>query len=272
MTGAIAVVMAQDYPTELTSHVRLLTDTHGGRSGGVAVSLSEVEKLIRFVMNPGISNADLCKFLVLETFAHSKTSALYIAEITEDGYIAPLGTFGIPAQVVAGWGNISLSVDAPFTDAVKTDKVILLKREDSLQKYPSLANYDGIPQKWDSYLVCPILPHGLIALTLDSTPKVDHQFDLFLRTVGAIVMHHFKRHHSTFQNGNNGHRDSSAKKSGVLTNRQITILNLMEKGLSNPAIAEQIGYSESLVRQETMSIYSTLNVSGRKELIERKKE
>jgi DNA-binding NarL/FixJ family response regulator len=44
----------------------------------------------------------------------------------------------------------------------------------------------------------------------------------------------------------------------------------MEKGFTNPAIAAEIGYSESLVRQETMAIYSLLDISGRKELLERK--
>jgi DNA-binding CsgD family transcriptional regulator len=236
------------------------------------VSLSEIEKVIRYVMNPGVSNADLCKFLALETFANSKISAIYAAEITEDGYIAPVATFGIPAHVLVGWGNISLAIKAPFCDAVKSDKLVLLKKDDSLEKYPSLANYEGVPQKWESYLVCPILPHGLIALTLDSTPKIDKQFELFLKTIGAITFLHVNRYKTGGGNGNNGHRDRIVKKSGALTARQETIKSLMEKGLSNPKIAEQIGYSDSLVRQETMAIYSTLNVSGRKELIERKKD
>ena len=34
--------------------------------------------------------------------------------------------------------------------------------------------------------------------------------------------------------------------------------------------AVQIGYSESLVRHETMAIYSILHVSGRKEILEAK--
>jgi DNA-binding CsgD family transcriptional regulator len=233
------------------------------------MSLSEVEKLIRFVMNHGVSNAELCRFLVLETFAALKTSAIYTAEITDDGYISPVGTFGIPAEVVADWGNIPLSVHAPFTDAVKKDKVILLKKEESLEKYPDLANYDGVPQKWESYLVCPILPHGLIALTLDSTPKIDKHFELLLKTVGAITIYHYSRNQDRYENGNHSPRAKSAKKSGVLTERQTTIMKMMEKGLSNPTIAEQIGYSESLVRQETMEIYTILNLSGRKELIER---
>jgi DNA-binding CsgD family transcriptional regulator len=239
---------------------------------GAWMSLSEVEKLIRYVTNPGVSNADLCKFLALETFAQSKISAIYAAEITADGYIAPVATFGIPAHLLENWGNISLSIKVPFCDAVKEDKVVLLKKEESLERYPSLANFEAITQEWESYLVCPILPYGLIALTLDSTPKVDKQFELFLKTVGGITFLHFYRSKSRGENGNNGQRDRSVKKSGVLTARQETIKSLMEKGLSNPKIAEQIGYSDSLVRQETMAIFSTLNVSGRKELIERKKD
>lgn len=234
--------------------------------------LKEIESLIRFVMNPGISNSELCKYLVLETFAQTKISALYAAEITDDGYLAPIATFGIPAAVVSGWGNISLSVDAPFTEAVKRDKLVLLKKEESLTRYPILATYDGIPQKWESYLVCPILPHGIVALTLDSTPKIDRQFESFVRAVSSISMHHFKSCKHIFEKDKHGNRDSLKKKSGSLTERQTAILRLIERGLSNPAIAEEIGYSESLVRQETMAIYSTLNVAGRKELIERKKD
>jgi DNA-binding CsgD family transcriptional regulator len=232
--------------------------------------LLQVEKLIRFVMSTGISSAELCKFLVLETFAQFKISAIYIAEITDDGYLSPIGTFGIPAQIVSGWGNISLSINAPFTDAIKKDKIILLRQEESLERYPSLANYEGVPQKWESYLVCPILPYGLIALTLDSTPKIDRQLELFLKTVGVITFQHLYTSRNGTENGNHGRRERTVKKSGALTERQMSIKRLMEKGLSNPAIAEEIGYSESLVRQETMAIYSTLKISGRKELLERK--
>jgi len=59
---------------------------------------------------------------------------------------------------------------------------------------------------------------------------------------------------------------------GVLTGRQLTIKSLIEKGFTNPAIADQIGYSESLVRQETMAIYAMLGIAGRKALIANKTE
>jgi DNA-binding NarL/FixJ family response regulator len=46
------------------------------------------------------------------------------------------------------------------------------------------------------------------------------------------------------------------------------ILKLILKGLTNIQIGEEIGFSESLVRQESIAIYSALKVSGRKELLE----
>lgn len=55
--------------------------------------------------------------------------------------------------------------------------------------------------------------------------------------------------------------------SNDLTPRQIEILNLMAAGKTNPAIARSLGYSESTVRQESMAIYKSLQVSGRDEAI-----
>ena len=231
--------------------------------------LGQIEKLIRFTMNSGISNADFCKFLALETFAHLRPSSFYTAKITDDGCISPLGSFGISAHVISRWGKISLSDHVPFADAVKSDTLILLNSSKSLMEYPNFVNHDETPQKWDSFLVCPVVPHGIISLTLDSTPELDQHLELFLRTVGSIVMQYFNSCGCKLSKDDHRRDNKHVKKSGVLTNRQVLIMHLIEKGLTNPEIAEQIGYSQSLVRQETMAIYSRLNVSGRKELIER---
>jgi len=231
--------------------------------------LGKIEKLIRYIMKPGKSQSDLGKFLVLETFASIHASSIYSAEITDDGYIAPIATFGIPKQVLPDWGNISFSVEAPCSDAIKKDQLLLFTKADILEKYPNLDYYKEFPQKWEYHLVCPILPHGLIALTLDTTPKMDDNFEPLLRTVGSIMMHHFNCCRNQQGDVKNLYRDNSNKKLVGLTARQVAIKHLMEKGLTNPQIAQEIGYSESLVRSETMAIYSALNISGRKELIDR---
>ena len=232
--------------------------------------LSEVESFARYLMSPGLTVSDVCKFLVLETFVHVKPSAIYLAEITEDGCIAPIGSFGLPKNVVSDWGNIPLSIDAPLTEAVKKDQIVLVKREEAIEKYPVLLSYKGIPEKWDSYLVCPVNPHGVAALTLDSIPVINRQLESFLRTVSTLATLHFQRSQPRFEQFNRKRTSNGARRLGELSSRQLLIKGLIEKGFSNPAIAEEIGYSESLVRHETMAIYSILNVSGRKELLEAK--
>jgi DNA-binding NarL/FixJ family response regulator len=53
-----------------------------------------------------------------------------------------------------------------------------------------------------------------------------------------------------------------------LTSRQEIILNALQKKKTNRDIAQEINYSESLVRQETVIIYAKLGISGKKDLID----
>jgi DNA-binding CsgD family transcriptional regulator len=229
-----------------------------------------VEQLVRQLMTPEITISDVCKYLVLNVFTTMKASAVYAGEITKDGFIAPVGSFGLPEKTVTGWGNIPLTLKAPLTDAVKQDKIILLKREEAFEKYPALNGYEGIPEAWESYLVCPTLPHGLIALTLDSSPKLSRETEEFIRTISSLVSLHHQKNKFKPRAKSNSEGSRSLGKNGALNERQLLIKDLMEKGFSNPQIASEIGYSESLIRQETMAIFSILNISGRKELLERK--
>ena len=49
-----------------------------------------------------------------------------------------------------------------------------------------------------------------------------------------------------------------------LTDRQLVIAGLLERRFNNAQIGLEIGYSESLIRQETVAIYRKLQVTGRK--------
>lgn len=53
-----------------------------------------------------------------------------------------------------------------------------------------------------------------------------------------------------------------------LTSRQLRVLSLMAKGMTNGQIARVLAFSESTVRQETMAIYRTLQVKGRAEAVD----
>lgn len=59
----------------------------------------------------------------------------------------------------------------------------------------------------------------------------------------------------------------------AFTERQSAIMALIAQGMSNPSIAQCIGFSHSLVRQETTKIFRKLRVSNRRDavLVARKK-
>lgn len=60
----------------------------------------------------------------------------------------------------------------------------------------------------------------------------------------------------------------TAPPAGDLTARQLRVLSLMAKGMTNGQIARVLAFSESTVRQETMAIYRNLQVKGRAEAID----
>ncbi len=59
---------------------------------------------------------------------------------------------------------------------------------------------------------------------------------------------------------------STSPRSEVLSPRQIEVLKLMAKGLTNREIGEKLAFSTSTVRVETMAIYRLLDVKSRTEL------
>jgi hypothetical protein len=239
---------------------------HFGKS---TLLLSHADKLAKFLITPGASTSDVSRFLALDTFAEYKPSAVHVYVVAEDGYLSPAAYFGLTKEIANSWGNIPLTLDAPLTDAVKRDEIIQLKQSEAAQRYPILQSYEGVPEKWETYLVTPVIPHGVFALTLHSTPEVDQEFATFLRTIGTLIMLHHLRQQVRVQSFQLKSSKKRAPKYGALTTRQLLIRKLIEKGHTNAEIAEQIGYSESLVRHETMEIYAVLNVTGRKELLER---
>jgi DNA-binding CsgD family transcriptional regulator len=230
--------------------------------------LSKVEEFARYLMTRELSVNDVCKFLFLHTFSELKPTAIYVGEVTIDGFIAPVGFFGLSTEMMGEGGKTPLKIGVPNTEAVKNNLIVLIKRSEAFEKYPALGRCELLPRQWDSYIACPMSPYGVIALTLDSVPEVDQGFESFIRAIGALVASNFQQRQFATERTPIRFARNRTKNADSLSERQLLIKKLIEKGHSNPAIAEEIGFSESLVRQETMAIYATLNISGRKDLLE----
>jgi DNA-binding CsgD family transcriptional regulator len=232
------------------------------------VFLKNAADLSAYLAGGDPSGEEIAKHLVLKSFAELSPTALYLAELSDDGYLTPVAAFGFDRVALASWGKFPLAMQIPITDAVRNDRCILIdSAEQLLLRYPVIGEMEDVSYDWASVLALPMLPFGVAFAVFSSVPTWDQELELYLRLVGSVVALHLIRQKSSKEIPEFSRRKTH-KPSGVdLSNRQKVILEMLSKGATNSEIALEIGYSESLVRQETIEIYRSLGVSGRKELI-----
>lgn len=231
--------------------------------------LENVGKLASHLASPSRDLGEICKYLVLETFADLNPRSIYLAEVIDEGRITHIASFGFEREAVSKWGAFPLTVALPITDAVKKSACVILdSQEESFKKYPLLKDIPDYDGEWKSFISCPMQQYGAYSLVLNEPAPKDEEFEYFLKTIGTLIALHQIREGLRTNRSFAKSREHTIKQGLELTPRQEQIRSLMEKGMTNPAIAAEIGYSESLVRHETIEIYAKLNISGRKELLE----
>lgn len=82
-------------------------------------------------------------------------------------------------------------------------------------------------------------------------------FNLYIQRMGIHETHNSGRVSKTKEN----------RMGAKLSERQELILEMIKDGMTNSSIANRMGYSESLIRQESMAIYQKLGVDGRRDLV-----
>ena len=231
--------------------------------GGSQMFTKEILGLSDYLAQTRRTLNELCEFLTVVTFSFLSPRALYIGEIANDGFIDLRSTFGFDEFSVARWSRIPITVNIPLTESITKNQCILVSSpKEFLKNYPDLKDLGEIDTDWKTSLAVPLQTRGAFYLVLHGEPQMGPEFEHLLRSVGNLILIHL-REVQPFE------ARSAVKISlpTILTGRQVLIHNLLIHGYTNPEIAKEIGYSESLVRQETIAIYAFLGVSGRKELI-----
>ena len=231
--------------------------------GGSQMFTKEILRLSDYLAQTRRSLDELCEFLTVVTFSFLSPRALYIGEIASDGFIDLRSTFGFDEFSIARWSRIPMTIKIPLTESIAKDECILVPSpKEFVKSYPDLKDLGEIDTDWKTSLAVPIQRRGAFYLVLHGDPQMSPEFEHLLRSVGNLILIHLREIEPV--------ESRSVVKvfaATELTIRQVLIQNLLVHGYTNPEIAREIGYSESLVRQETIAIYAFLGVSGRKELI-----
>lgn len=235
--------------------------------------LQKLEELSRFLAAHESSKVEICKFLNFNLFAYLQCRALYFGRVSEDGCVYPTENFGFQAGVVEKWGAFPLTIEMPITAAIKRDSLITVNSPAQMYKeFPVMKSVENLDHDWQSIIAVPIHSYGVYTITSYAKNEIDEIHERFLRTVGQLISVAFAKCDLIGTDHKKFRKTTLPRDKRTLSERQEVILKLILKGLTNTQIGEEIGFSESLVRQESIAIYAALNVSGRKELLEGSEE
>jgi DNA-binding CsgD family transcriptional regulator len=199
-----------------------------------------------------------------------------IGRVAREGNLVMSGCLASRAEVGAHSGAVSIRDEVPVAVAVRKREVLVLAdRGDIEGRFPEFA--DGVPGV-SSMLVVPLVsystPHGVCAVSSGESLR-NPQASVAVLSELCLAL-------SLYLLPTAGGRarpvawsaqhDGGARLRGTvapleLSDRQFAVLEGIAKRLTNRQIARSIGFSESTVRQETMSIYAYFGVRGRREAV-----
>jgi DNA-binding CsgD family transcriptional regulator len=224
---------------------------------------------------------EIAQQLVLSTLSKYELRAAVLYSFDEDGFVTLSGSFGLSSFATNAHEAQSIWRETPAVDAIREDRPLNINSSNDMHsRYPHLLN-DNIfevplsvwPLKLGSMRM------GALQVRL-LAPQESDEFIAEFRGISTILsLYLVLRNQERVVNADprrhdfEGHgrqkpilSESAADyRRDALTNRQLTILSFLVDGLTNPQIAQRIGFSESTVRQETMNIYRFLEVKDRRQ-------
>lgn len=217
-----------------------------------------------FLARPPKSYNEIAQFLVMNTFSEENFLTVYLGELTETGVVCVLGGFGWDAIEYASFEDLPIQTKLPITDVIRANEVLIVKHDDDLKiEYPLMAEVNTSVE-WLSGVVIPVYPIGGMALYSAKEITLSESMEVFFVAIGSLLGLYASRLPSSLAAVAANVKQKIDLPQIPLTDRQFVIAGLLEQGFNNAQIAEEISYSESLIRQETVAIYRKLQVTGRK--------
>lgn len=241
---------------------------------GLKMYLEQASRFIEYLGQRNHSMDEVLKHLTLRVLSVFGAESSVIADLQRDGTLEISHVFGISESAIHTFAlPIVHNENHPLTDSIHFSKSLLIP---TLPKwgvrYPELEG-NVLSKSAKSFACWPIESSGTPSAVMGFffSKKVTASSDTvaFFNTLGQLIALYFY-HNSSHAGGSNDYSRKRALEAAdpstrFLTQRQLLILKMMSEGMTNLAIAENLNYSESTVRQESIKIYSKLGCYGRHE-------
>jgi DNA-binding CsgD family transcriptional regulator len=207
------------------------------------------------------------QFIALNACLSGHPSRFYLAEIKEDFELKTLASFGYRKDVTTALPVYNLLSNPILNQVLQSGEILIRDRKKTFRDAftEMLASNDDMP--WLSTVFLPLTPNFVATISTQVlVPDEDYYRDHFtmLKSILCLYIHHL--HDGAHSEGRERFRSKVIRLGDDLTERQKLILELIKSGMTNVSIADKMGYSESLIRQETIVIYQKLGINGRRDL------
>lgn len=195
----------------------------------------------------------------------NEVSVVYRGRVQEDGLIKCENLHGLSVKAELANVVMRISESRPISNAARTQKLVWAKYDTVLQEFSDYRFFDK-STPWKSLVSVPINLNWVYSLSFSDDLTELPGINNYIESIQSLL----KVYESALEirNLSNGRTITGAIEHQPLTARQEQILEFLKEGKTNKSIAQAIGYSESLVRHETMIIYKKLRVDGRHQLKE----
>lgn len=207
------------------------------------------------------------QLVALNACYSGSSSRIFIGQLYQDLNVTTLASFGFEGSKEAISAYETKLIPRLLEKVIQENTIRIIEHDATYQRmHKDLVGSDEIPI-WKSTVLIPLLPNYFATLSIQVKAKVSSENNDYFNALRAILQLYLNTKGRTLQLLNDARKPTKDEVAGVkLTERQELILVLIEDGHTNLAIAEKLGYSESLIRQESIAIYRKLGILGRRDL------
>ena len=227
--------------------------------------LERARSLATIFQSQELQEPEICLVVSLKLFPHVPACGVAIFELSKDGNYALNATFGIPEDSQNVWATGQITESSPVVDAMRTGEVICICSEQEMtQRYPAHAA-KHTKQSRESVIAVPIRRMGSTVgafAIIGSAVEVNKECGLFLEIVAGLIA--LKLEGQASRSGSDGSIAGHPALRTELTKRQLLVQSMMKQGKTNAQIADELGYSESTIRQDAVSMFIKLGVKNRR--------
>jgi len=200
----------------------------------------------------------------MNTFSEENFLCIFIGELIETGVVCPLAGFGWNSEEYASISDIPIQEKFPITEAIRSNAVLVVHNNaDYEAEYPLMSRFQ-FTGDWKSGIALPVYPIGGMAMFSSKELELTESMTVFFTAVGSLLGLYASRLPVALVEVAIDVKKKIDLPQVPLSDRQLVIADMLERGFNNAQIGLELGYSESLIRQETVAIYRKLQVTGRK--------